>query len=642
MQITTGFTNWKDGVAKFRQHEQSEHHREAHEEIYILPKQVRDIGEHLDSAHASEKLENRKALSTILRVTAFLARQGLPLRGDGDEKDSNFNQLLLFESKENSNISNWLTRRRYKYTSKDIQNEILHLMSAKILEGISSSIQKANFYTVMADESTDASNKEQVVIVIRWVDKGLNVHEDFVRLHQVDNTNAETIAEKITTSLNDMNLNVHQMRGQCYDGASVMSGLKTGVATRIQQLESRAIYTHCYGHSLNLAAGDTIKNSTVMKKALDITLEMSKLIKFSPKRDALFQKLKGELQPECPGMRVLCPTRWTVRADSLKSVLDNYSVLQELWEESVKVTKESELTARIVGVSSQMATFDFYFGVYIGEMILRHSDNLSRTLQKKDISAAEGQHVASLVMTTLKSMRSDASFKLFWQVLAVKAQKLNIGEPTLPRKRKVPRRFEIGDGEAEFHANVEDHYRSIYYEALDLIIQCIDDRFDQAGYRIYVTLEALLLKGCKQEEHASELDIVKELYEGDVNFSNLEVQFQTIAAALKDDISLSAIVQYLVSLSEQVRSIYSEIVVLVELILVMPATNATSERSFSALRRIKTYLRTTMSQQRLNDLMILYVHRDSLDELDMDMIGENFVAASSEPRATVFGHFIQQ
>ena len=102
MQISKGFTNWKDGVAKIHQHEQSEHHRE---EIYILPKQVRDIGEHLDSAHASEKLENRKALSTILRVTAFLARQGLPLRGDGDEKDSNFNQLLLFESKENNNIS---------------------------------------------------------------------------------------------------------------------------------------------------------------------------------------------------------------------------------------------------------------------------------------------------------------------------------------------------------------------------------------------------------------------------------------------------------------------------------------------------------------------------------------------------------
>ena len=49
-----------------------------------------------------------------------------------------------------------------------------------------------------------------------------------------------------------------------------------------------------------------------------------------------------------------------------------------------------------------------------------------------------------------------------------------------------------------------------------------------------------------------------------------------------------------------------------------------------------------MSQQRLNNLMILYVYRDSLDELDMDMIGKDFVAASSEARVTVFSHFTQQ
>ena len=121
-----------------------------------------------------------------------------------------------------------------------------------------------------------------------------------------------------------------------------------------------------------------------MKKALDITLKMSKLIKFLPKRDGLSQKLKGELQPECPGMQII---RWIVRAEFLKSVLDNYSILQELWEKSVKLAKESQMTARIVGVASQMATFDFYFGVYIGEMILRHLEKLCRTLQKGHFSS---------------------------------------------------------------------------------------------------------------------------------------------------------------------------------------------------------------------------------------------------------------
>ena len=151
-----------------------------------------------------------------------------------------------------------------------------------------------------------------------------------------------------------------------------MSGLRNGVAAQVQKLEPRAIYTHCYGHSLNLAAGDTITRCTVLKKVLDITYEMSKLIKYSPKRDAMFSKLKDELQPECPGIRVLCPTRWTVRADSLKSVLDNYTVLQCLWEEAESVTKESDRRARLIGIGSQMTSFDFYFGVYLGEMVLRH------------------------------------------------------------------------------------------------------------------------------------------------------------------------------------------------------------------------------------------------------------------------------
>ena len=82
---------------------------------------------------------------------------------------------------------------------------------------------------------------------------------------------------------------------------------------------------------------------------------------------------------------------------------------------------------------------------------------------------------------------------------------------------------------------------------------------------------------------------MKSVYDKDLNYQNLEIQFQTIAPSVKDDLSLGGIVNYLKTLSSAARSIYSEILTLVELILVMPATNATSERSFGALRRIKSY-----------------------------------------------------
>ena len=64
------------------------------------------------------------------------------------------------------------------------------------------------------------------------------------------------------------------------------------------------------------------------------------------------------MAPDSPGMRLLCPTRWTVKADSLKSVLDNYETLMETWNESVEVLKDTEMKARVLGVLSQMKRFD--------------------------------------------------------------------------------------------------------------------------------------------------------------------------------------------------------------------------------------------------------------------------------------------
>ena len=103
------------------------------------------------------------------------------------------------------------------------------------------------------------------------------------------------------------------MRGQCYDCAATMSGKKSGVATRLCAEEPRAVFTHCYGHSLNLACGDAIKQWKLMRDALHTTHEITKLIKKSPARDAIFKRLREEIGSDTPGIRVLFPTRWTVR-----------------------------------------------------------------------------------------------------------------------------------------------------------------------------------------------------------------------------------------------------------------------------------------------------------------------------------------
>lgn len=82
-----------------------------------------------------------------------------------------------------------------------------------------------------------------------------------------------------------------------------------------------------------------------MKGALDVAFEITKLVKKSPRRDAIFSKLKKEIAPAAPGVRVLCPTRWTVRADALHSIVENYEVLNKLWVESLEVVGDTEMKA---------------------------------------------------------------------------------------------------------------------------------------------------------------------------------------------------------------------------------------------------------------------------------------------------------
>ena len=315
----------------------------------------------------------------------------------------------------------------------------------------------------MVDETTDQSNKEQVVLVLCWVDEALEVHE----LYSTSSTTAESLVSIIEDTLLRMNLKIEHCRGQCYDGASAMSGAKKGVAKIITDAEPRAVYTHCYGHALNLSVSDCIKQSQVMKSALDVVAEISKLIKKSPKRDSSFEKLKSELAPETPGLRIMCPTRWTVRAASLKSVIDNYEVLLGVWEEAQSGHLDGEMKARIIGVETQMHTFDFLYGVFLGELILRHTDNLSKTLQHKSLSAAEGQHLARLTLEVLRSLRDSDRFTAFYTLVVQGQSRLGQAEPTLPRKRRAPQRFEVGSSAGDFHLTPESHYRQIFFEAID-------------------------------------------------------------------------------------------------------------------------------------------------------------------------------
>ena len=114
-----------------------------------------------------------------------------------------------------------------------------------------------------------------------------------------------------------------------------------------------------------------VKNVQFLRDSMDTTYKISNLIKKSRKRDVMLQKIRKDKSLEYPRIRVLCPTRWTVTAESMKSILDNWVALQQVWDESLDGNLEPEIKSRIIGVKSQMATFDYFYRVAIIQLVFK-------------------------------------------------------------------------------------------------------------------------------------------------------------------------------------------------------------------------------------------------------------------------------
>ncbi|KAL5486927.1 hypothetical protein EMCRGX_G019467 [Ephydatia muelleri] len=175
----------------------------------------------------------------ILSSVRFLARQGLALRGDGSDVSSNLTQLLNVRAEDNPQILQWISKKACKHVHPENQNEI-----------------------------------------------------EFVELYYLSVIDAQSIVDAIKDAFLQFQIPFTKLRGQCYDGCSTMTGARAGVAVKIQEVEPRAVFTHCYGHAFNPAVSDTITKVQRMKDCLDTCYEIVKMIKFSPKREAMLFQLK--------------------------------------------------------------------------------------------------------------------------------------------------------------------------------------------------------------------------------------------------------------------------------------------------------------------------------------------------------------
>jgi hypothetical protein len=493
---TSGFCTWKDAVRRFDKHAFSKAHMESVRKLQDHLKGV-NVAAQLNQQLSSEHSQNYQALMHILSTLKFLCRQGLAIRGHV-HSEGNFQELLCLRCEDNSELKSWLGRKS-SFTSVEVQNECITLMAHHVLRKITRKIQEAQFFSIICDEVTDQSRQHQLGISARWVDSHFVVHEDFLELCLIPKGDADTLTKLITDSLLRLQLPIKQCRGQCYDGAAVMAGHVTGVSTRIADLEKRALFVHCLAHSLNLAVQESTRRVPLYRDLIEFIKDIINLIRASPKRSEIFAGLQNPAnssdQPTVPlgkhwTLRPLCPTRWTTRHQSMKSVLDNYVTVRETLQQ-VADTETTEAGTKANGLATVMQSFQFLFALRTAMTVFEATELLSKTVQSAAMTVTAASKAAEQTCLLLQRSREDRDWTKVWASVLSQAATFKIDDPVVPRLRRPPRR--IDSGAPSTVMNPEQHFRVIFNEFLDNILGTIKTRFDQPALQLYCKIEGTIL-----------------------------------------------------------------------------------------------------------------------------------------------------
>ena len=241
-----------------------------------------------------------------------------------------------------------------------------------------------------------------------------------------------------------------------------------------------------------------------------------------------------------------------------------------------------------------------------------------------------------MVINTLQSLRKQECYNLFWEKVVKEADSIGVEKPKLPRRCKFSACYDV--------SLAIDHTRLSKGTLPATVLwgswqhnQLPEGSIQSTWLQHLLHSGGALDQGQYEKRLKEPLQVVCDFYQDDFNHNLLEAQFFTFGVSFQHDsdkstkLSIFDIRDHFKALSPAQKNLLSQVGQVLQLVLVMPATNATSERSFSALRQV----RSTMGQPRLNNLLLLHVHKECTDSLNLTETANEFVI-ESECRLRIF------
>ncbi|CAN6541615.1 unnamed protein product [Malus baccata var. baccata] len=574
-----GYKDWTHLNVRLKEHENSFDHisnMTTWIDLHLRLQKNETIDKFVQDQIKKEKEHWRKLLRRLISIVKYLAKHTLAFRGNNDTlyqgSNGNFMGLVQMMDEYDPLIKNHFQRFqnneiRYYYLSHTIQNELILLISCEIKAAIIQKVKEAKYFTVILDCTLDFSHQEQMTLIIRCVDINSTPVkvEEYFLQYLIVNN---TSGEGLFEELQNV-LKVLDLDIDDVKGQGYDNG--SNMRGRHQGVQKRLLDINC--RAMYTLCGCHSLNLTLC----DMANSCGKAKYFFGTVQHIYSLNLKRLT-----LKSLPATRWESRDASVKAIQSQPLQIKKALLQLAET--DNDLVTRSAAKSLatyDIGNFEFLLGMTIWYEILAAINEVSKDLQSKDMLIDVVIEQVQGLIAYFEKYRETGFAEAMTNAKKL-ALKMEI-DPMFPEKRQ--RRFEE-------------------YQAYD----------DIFGF-LFTSERLNLIDNDKLKDCCDRLQ----------NFLKKDELFDLLRERLPNEIKTSIdILNYL-----KMMHCFPTASIAYRILLTVTVTVASAEMSFSKLKLLKSYLRSTMLQERLNGLALISIESDFLDKIDYEDLIDDFVAKNA-------------
>lgn len=651
----TGFSDWRHATERLNEHESSQAHRNCIMTLKERGKKLGKIDEKLTKQLDDEIEYWRNVLKRVVAVVKALATRGLAFRGTderiGSPNNGNFMMSLELIAQFDPFLAEHLKKHgnpgkgNTSYISFATYEQFIQIMGEEVVSTIVAECQAAKYFSISVDSTPDVSHTDQLTFIVRYVKQNGEPVERFLCFIPNAGHKSSELADTVFTILSKYKLDITNLRGQSYDNARNMSGKYTGLQARILEKNNLAVYSPCSAHSLNLIGTCAAECCIEACNFFDMLQKLYNFFTSSTYRWKLLQESQDIVQDKSDmaatskvTVKGLSGTRWSAREDACRSLNRNWSMIIRALEK-IEADDNEKLTTRLEarGLLKKLSRLETAISARVWDAILGRFNAVSKVLQRVDIDISDVVQQYDALAVFVAECKT--SFEVYEEEAKAKSglQDYDVS------KRKIKKKtfFDDDDDDSQNKESFQTSSKTPRETFVDHTYLTILSKLEyelkrrSEAYRIINDKFGFLshLRNTPASEVASEAKKLKEIYKDD-----LEEEFVNECLHLRgylikrEQVEMSPLRLSKILHEDDLQGVFPNVDIALRIFFCTPASNCSGERSFSVLKRVKNYLRSSMLQERLNALAILNIESEMVQALDFDRLVTSFAEKRSRRR----------